>query len=155
MIRANCLITVDRTDRSVQVVPQQLAEVRWIELEGTTPVMERNCLVCWVVYRKIQRQHPQLDCPEHDEKDVEAIHADLVLWQRVIRWQPWAACFVCGFPWGLCPRFAATGHGRCRVVGGRRCRAFQPQIGRCPAMILLWSLTWRYGPMGDREWLRQ
>ena len=55
----------------------------------------------------------------------------------------------------LCPRFKAIGLGRCRVVAGQGYRRFQPQEEQVGAILLLWSLVWRFRPVDPRERLLQ
>ena len=56
----------------------------------------------WIVYgRTATTPHPTLDCPEHEEKDVQMIGEDAAMWRQAIQWQAFGACFRCGFPLGI------------------------------------------------------
>lgn len=133
----------------------QLQDVLWQELVDAAVILRRNCGMCWILYRRSRPVHTQLDCTDHQEPEVQQLRIEVDEWRRAIRWQPFGACFVCGLPWALCPRFEAVSNGRCRRVPGAVCHVLGLQEERISPMIVLLALVWQAAPSTYRRQLQQ
>ncbi len=105
--------------------------------------------MCWFVAREGRREHRYPDCPTAGGIESGTMRHDVGEWQEVIRWARYAACFRCGLPSTMCPRFRRRANGRFDVVREGRC----PSMGRfegeddgpVEAMVGLWALAYQYG----------
>jgi hypothetical protein len=133
----------------------QLEDVQWQELADAVTILKRNCPICWMAHSIARPPHPTIADPAHSDKEVVAIQTQIEMWKGAIRWQAWGACFLCGLPWAMCPRFERLASGRCRVLPNRHCVPLKPTEGRTPVILILWSLAYYYGPSSYREQLQK
>ncbi|KAK5021745.1 hypothetical protein LTR13_011491 [Exophiala sideris] len=105
-----------------------LERVRWHDFEHAIRYFGRSCVVCWFARREAQREHQYPDCPVAIASGVEdgTIRHDIGAWKEMIRWSRYAACFRCGLPSAMCPRFRRRANGRFEIGPEGRCAS----IGR-------------------------
>ena len=97
--------------------------------------------------------HRDSECPGESEEAAAEIERVVRAWNEVIRWKAFTACFRCGFPAAVCPRFKRRANGRFKVVRERQCGSIGGfRVGNLGSslsvkpMVRLWSLAYMYGP---------
>lgn len=126
-----------------------LERVSWHDFEHAVEYFRRFCAVCWFVAREGRREHRYPDCPIAGSIEGSSIRHEVREWKEVIRWARYAACFRCGLPSTMCPRFRRRANGRFDVVRDGRCPSMGGFEGddevRVEGMIGLWALAYQYG----------
>lgn len=87
----------------IQIQSQDL-----LELQVQIKEMGSSCLVCQVVAPKDGSDHSTRDCPS---PEYQAIQEQAYQLKKMVRFQAYTACYICGLPQGYCKGWVQEGQG--------------------------------------------
>ena len=124
-----------------------LESVAQDEFTRAIAFLQQRCATCWFIYGGESTGHQGSECPEESGEAAAEINRVTRAWKEVIKWERFIACFRCGFPVAICPRFQRRANGQFNMVRGRQCGSIKGfRVGNPGSMIRLQGLAYRYGP---------
>jgi hypothetical protein len=79
-----------------------------LDLQAQIRQMGSSCLVCQVVAPRNRSDHSTRDCPN---QEYEAIQEQAYQLKKMVRFQAYTACYICGLPQGYCKGWVQEGQG--------------------------------------------